>query len=52
MSVGKSCIRFKKLADLNQSAIKKALKEAQRVGGQSRAWPFAGTPSAGLCAGH
>ncbi len=37
VSVGKSCIRFKKAADLNLGVLKKALREAQRSGGAGRA---------------
>lgn len=33
VSVGKSCIRFKKLDDLNLEVVKKALKEAEKTPG-------------------
>jgi len=33
VSVGKSCIRFKKLGDLNLQVLKRVLREAQRHGG-------------------
>ena len=36
VSVGKSCIRFKKLADLDVKVLKKVLKEARRSGGMSQ----------------
>ena len=34
VKVGKSCIRFKKLADISLDALKRALEEAARFGGQ------------------
>jgi hypothetical protein len=36
VSVGKSCIRFKKLADADLKVLKKVLQEARRSGGMSR----------------
>ena len=37
VNVGKSCIRFKKAADLDLRTLKKALRTAQRAGGAARA---------------
>ena len=33
VSVGKSCIRFKKVEDPNKNVLKQALQEAQKMGG-------------------
>ena len=34
-SIGKSCVRFKRLADLDQTALKKMLREAAKAPAQS-----------------
>ena len=33
VSVGKSCIRFKKLSDINLDVLKELIKEAEKLGG-------------------
>lgn len=37
-SIGKSCIRFKKVADIDIKVVEKMLKEAEKLGGLSQAY--------------
>ena len=36
VSVGKSCIRFRKLADVDLKTLKRVVREARRSGGMGR----------------